>query len=158
MPKIEYPGFPTVAADKKNKVAGYGPIASHWAPRIFHAGTIEDNPNTKISSARPPDFNPTYYQTAPEDQLLSEVHGEESVILYHLHPKYSEIHSCLPTIDINFETLIENKTVKRPGKLQSIIITPDKLKLQMVWQANFSNNIKPKEIKGTQITHRIHKL
>ena len=158
LPNIEYPGFPTSRKSKKNKIAGFGPIAPHWAPRIDYAGTIAGSPDMDLGVVRPKDFNPDYYQAASLDQQLKEVKGGEPVVLYHLHPEYSEIHCCLPTIDIEFETLIDNETVKQPGKLHSIVFVPDKLKLQMVWQANMTNGKQAANIEYTKITHEIHKL
>lgn len=158
LPNIEYPGFPTKRKSKKNRIAGYGPIPLHWEPRAQYAGTIENNPERDVSVVRPKDFNPLFYQKAPQDQQLQNVTGGEPVILYNMHPEHSEIQSCLPTIDITFESLIENETYKQSGKLQSIIIHPEKLKLQMVWQANIRNGRDASAIKGTKISHTIHKL
>lgn len=152
LPNIEYPGFPTRRNPKKNVVAGFGPISPQWEPRITFAGTYDENPDRDVPIQRPPDFNPLYYQSAPGDQQLKEVKGGESIILYHLHPDFVEIHCRLPRVKIEFETLIANQTTRQLGKLYSIIITPHELKLQMVWQANVSNGPKSSDIKGTQIT------
>ncbi|MCG8337969.1 MAG: DUF2169 domain-containing protein, partial [Proteobacteria bacterium] len=158
LPNVEYADFPTKRNSKKNKIAGYGPIAPNWAPRMDYAGSSSVAGDREISMIRPKDFNPMYYQAAPEDQQLDVVNGGEPVILYRLHPKYSEIHTRLPALEIGFETLIENEIVKRQGKLQSIIFTPDQLKLQMVWQANFKNGRDFSAIKSTQITHTFFQL
>ncbi len=158
LPNIEYAGFPTKRNGRKNKIAGYGPIAPNWSPRYTYAGIGSNETETDFSLVRPGDFNPAYYQAAPEDQQLDGVNGGEAIVLYHLHPKYPEIHSRLPSIEIGFETLMNQEVVKQPGKLQSIIFTPDNLNLQMVWQANFSNGRDTSLIKSTRVTHTIHQL
>lgn len=158
LPNIEYADFPTAGSSKKNKVAGYGPIAPHWSPRIDYAGTIDENGERDITNIRPPDFDPIYYQQAPEDQHIEEIHGGEPVVLYNMHPEFSEIKTHLPQIEIEFKTLIENEVITKPGRLQSIHITPDEGKLRMVWQANFSNGVDPSAIKTTSVTHNIINL
>ncbi len=158
LPNIEYKAFPTRRRSKKNRIAGYGPIASHWSPRLEYAGTSENSQERELSFARPKDFNQAYYQVAPADQQLAEFNGGEHVVLYNLHPGVEEIQAILPRIDVGFETLIGNQTDWQPGKLQTILIKPDQMKLQMVWQASISNGGSFSDIKSTQVSHKIHKL
>lgn len=136
LPNIEYPGFPTRKNPKKNRVAGFGPIAPHWSSRITYAGTVD--PDSEQASWPPPDVNPLFYQCAPEDQQLERVIGGEPVLLVHLHPDHQEIRFSLPSISIDFESTVNGKMFKQPGNLNTICLTPSKPRLTMVWQANFN--------------------
>ncbi len=155
LPNIEYPGFPTRKTAKKNQVAGFGPIAAHWSPRSEYSGTIVQEQQPEDTPVRPPDFNPLYYQYAPIDQQLDEINGDEPVVLQNMHPEHPEIHFFLPSVSIEFETFVDNKTIHQPAKLHTVLIEPDKLKLQMVWQGNLACPNRGKTLEYTNVTHQM---
>ena len=158
IPNIEYPGFPTRKKAKKNKIAGFGPIAAHWSPRLEYAGTINEETKSENTTIRPPDFNPLYYQYAPADQRLKEIKGGEPVSLLNTHPRHPEICFELPEIEITLETMMDNKIINHPAKVHTILIEPDKLKLQMVWQGNVTCAKQGKTLEYTRINHQINAL
>lgn len=155
LPNIEYPGYPTKKRAGRNEVAGFGPIPPHWWHRARYAGSHKTEGQPVFPLETKDTFNPLYLQTAPEDQQLKEYSGGEAVILYNLHPRYDEIRFNLPQVNIHCEILMDGETSKHESHLQTIVMEPDILKLQMVWQANIVCRRQGKTLEWAKITHTI---
>lgn len=153
VPNIEYPDTPTKSNPKKNKVAGFGPIPGHWEPRIHYAGSYDDAWKASRFPLLPLDFNPLYYQCAPEDQILEEVKGGETVMLQNLTAPYSFLKFTLPKVDILFQTLMDGEYIDTEGKLTTIIMEPDFPRIIMVWLNQLECRNQGKTIEFTRVTH-----
>jgi len=56
---------------------------------MFIEGRWEDSPF-------PADFDPTFFQSAPPDQIVAEIRANERMILEHLHPEHARLVTSLP--------------------------------------------------------------
>ncbi|WP_272427251.1 DUF2169 family type VI secretion system accessory protein [Polyangium jinanense] len=78
-------------------VAGFGPISRALAQRKSLLGSLApmalDHPVPEI----PADFDWTYFQSAPHDQQIESLVGNEWIVLEGLHPEHPRISSRLPT-------------------------------------------------------------
>ncbi len=156
LPNIEYAAYPTKKKPKKNRIAGFGPIASHWSPRIEYAGTYNENPEV-FPNTRPANFDSSYFQLAPADQQAKIINGAEEAVLYNLHPKYREIRFSLPEISISYETYMDLQNIHQEANLQTIVIQPDQLKLHMVWQGNVICQNQGETLDYTKISYSFKK-
>lgn len=80
LPNFEWPAAPLAWA-KKNTPAGFGPICPHWQPRTQRAGTYDERWRELRAPIPPEDFDPAYFNVAPDDQQLSAFPSDETVTL-----------------------------------------------------------------------------
>jgi hypothetical protein len=60
--------------------------------------------------------------------------GGESVELENLTPD-GKMSFTLPSVNLNFRTLLDGSAVEHPGQLATVIIEPDHRRVIMVWQS-----------------------
>jgi hypothetical protein len=91
---------PGTVPDPKTAIEpiGLGPIAAKWSTRRVllgrHAHDWSDTDWT--SSPLPTDIDGAYFQSAPIDQRLDELHDNERIVLENLHPDDARIVCHLP--------------------------------------------------------------
>ncbi|WP_374395688.1 DUF2169 domain-containing protein [Tabrizicola sp.] len=77
--------------------AGLGPIPPFWRPRHRHAGTYDEAWLAGRHPLLPEDFDPRFWQCAPEDQIVRPwLKGDESYRLTNLHPAHPHAAGRLP--------------------------------------------------------------
>ncbi len=136
LPQVENPDYPTRKTPKKNHVAGFGPISSHWQQRHRYAGTYDKDWQESRFPLLPLDFDPQFYQSAPEDQVFDAIVGGETMQLIHLYPGVPEINIVIPQIEIGCTFCIDHEKSVQPGRLQTLIVEPEESRLSMVWTAS----------------------
>ncbi|MER2494643.1 DUF2169 domain-containing protein [Vibrio neptunius] len=68
VPSVFYPNEEWAPNTKNLRVAGLGPIPPFFTQRVKYAGTFDDAWQEHRRPLLPEDFNPKFYQSAPEDQ------------------------------------------------------------------------------------------
>ncbi len=133
LPNIEYPDFPTRKRPKKNKVAGFGAISDYWQPRMTYAGTYDQKWEETRQPLLPMDFNPLFYQCAPEDQIFDVIHQGDYIRLTNLCRLNPKLDFVIPSITFECATSIAGQKETQTSKLQTMIIEPDYPRLIMLW-------------------------
>jgi len=90
-PNISHPEQP-------EKPAGFGPISEGWPlrKRLLRGA---DKPKLSGGSLRLPDpFDWSYFQAAPADQQLAQLHGDESIVLEGMSAQHARIEATLPQV------------------------------------------------------------
>ncbi len=80
---------------------GYGPLDITWPARMGKYGKKYGKQWEKERFPEPAvDMDPTFYNTAPEDQQLKNGYwkGDEGFVITHMHPDLPEIRSSLPAV------------------------------------------------------------
>jgi hypothetical protein len=127
LPNIELPRELVRSWRDRPRPAGFGPIASHWQPRIAFAGTYDENWMKERQPLPPVDFDDRFFQCAPQDQQAPAfLRGGEPIVLYHLTPS-GDLRSTLPRVDLRFETWLykRERRLHPPPSLHSVILEPD---------------------------------
>jgi len=76
---------------------GLGPVPPFWRQRHRHAGTYDEAWLSDRHPLLPQDFNPQFWQCAPEDQVVQPwLKGDEGYRLTNLHPEHSQATGRLP--------------------------------------------------------------
>ena len=116
--------------------SGFGPIASHWSPRLELAGTYDDAWNRQRKPLLPADYDERFVQCAPLDQR-SEKHlrGGELVELTSLTPG-GMVRFTLPKIYLAFTSFLRNKGTEHRSRLATVLIEPELKRVQLVWQTS----------------------
>ena len=135
LPNIEYPTELISSRKDKPKPAGFGPIYSHWQPRISFAGTYDENWMKTRFPLLPENLDDRFFQCAPIDQQTPKfLQGGEPCMLYRLTPE-GELRFFLPKIYLGFETRFfdGSRETHKTYSLHTVIIEPDFPRLLMVW-------------------------
>lgn len=77
--------------------AGFGMLAPNLLPRRALLGTYDGVWRTRRRPLPPADFNPAFFNSAPEDQQFDGyLAGDEEIVLRNLHPETPEFRTWLP--------------------------------------------------------------
>lgn len=154
LPNIEPASHKTQKNPKKNQSIGFGAIDGHWASRADFSGTCDENWNTQRYPLYPLDFNPLFYQWAPQDQQFDTINSNDTVSFYHLSEE-EELHIKVPEVEIFFNTWKNAKTLHHEAKLQTLLADLNKRKLMLTWTAQLTG-FKPDDELVTSIKCRIN--
>lgn len=156
LPNIEYPDQLIKSWKDKPNPAGFGPICSHWQPRVNFAGTYDDQWQQERLPLLPLDFDDRYYQCAPIDQQAPQfLQGDEPVALLNLTPQ-GKLHFKLPRVILGFETFFysgDRQLHERP-KLHTVIIEPDFPRVSLLWHSALPCHPKVLKLKETRIIQK----
>ncbi len=77
---------------------GFGPIGPNWPLRVEKLGVYSGVWDYQRWHERPlPDgFDPSFFNVAPRDQRVSEIRGNERIVLENLHPEHPRLVTSLP--------------------------------------------------------------
>lgn len=154
LPNIEYPDEPVRGWKDRPRPAGFGPIASHWQPRVSFAGTYDDRWLKERQPLLPEDFDDRFFQCAPQDQQSPAfLRGGEPVALYRMTPE-GETRFVLPKIFLGFETRFYDgsREVHKDRTLHSVIIESDYPRVSLVWHSGLPCHVKPYKLERTIVT------
>lgn len=85
------------APSPSDEPAGLGPVPPFWRPRQRHAGTYDEAWQAGRHPLLPEDFDPRFWQCAPEDQIARPfLRGDEAYRLTNLHPEFPQATGWLP--------------------------------------------------------------
>ncbi|KYF93008.1 hypothetical protein BE17_25160, partial [Sorangium cellulosum] len=100
LPNLQPAGV--VIASTKDSIApvGLGPIAAAWPWRVSklhrHA-TVWDHRAWNLRPL-PPDIDAAYFNTAPPDQQVEQLRGDERIVLEHLHADHARLETQLERV------------------------------------------------------------
>jgi uncharacterized protein YjbI with pentapeptide repeats len=101
LPNIEYPDRLIGTTDDVPPPAGFGPLDVMWSPRADKVGTYDDKWQAERWPYYPDDFNPEFFNTAPQDQFLDEYFkGDETIEIINMHPELPGITSRMPRVRV----------------------------------------------------------
>lgn len=134
-PNIE-PLAPTGRGKSADRVAGFGPIARHWLPRVPFAGTYDLHWEKTRMPLFPKDFDDRFFQCAPEDQRTARyLRGREDVELYNLTPD-GRLAFRLPRVALRFVTILAGRRIHHRANLHTVVLEPDVPRVLMVWHTS----------------------
>jgi hypothetical protein len=112
----------------------FGAVGRNFLPRFRLAGTYDQNWQDNVFPFLPADFNPAYYQAAPDDQQVDKIVGGETVILLNLTPDgRRDMH--LPIVDVPVVFFRRDYSrYETKGTIDTVVFEPDAGRLTMVWR------------------------
>jgi hypothetical protein len=131
LPNIEDPRYLISSWKDRPPPAGFGVVASHWMPRLKYAGTYDAMWQKERFPLLAADFDPRYFQCAPEDQQTT-LRGDETVELINLSPGGRLVFS-LPKVWLGFQTRFGEQRIDHRSSLHTVILEPAKPRVIMVW-------------------------
>jgi hypothetical protein len=137
LPNTEESDAPVTTPNGDYRPMSFGAIGRNFAARYPLAGTYDQNWQDNVFPFLPADFNPAYYQAAPDDQRVDSIVGGEPVILLNLTPDgRRDFHLPIAEIPVVFFLRNYERPEKR-GVIDSVILEPDSGRLVIVWRASF---------------------
>jgi hypothetical protein len=150
LPNFEFPD----GILEKAGPAGFGAIDSYWSPRREFAGTYDKAWERDRLPLLPKDWDPRSLLCSPADQRPgSHLRGGELVELINLTPD-GKLSFTLPKAYLRFSTRIDNSTEEHLGRLATVIIEPDHLRVIMVWQSTLKVRTNGEYLDKTIVTEK----
>ena len=154
LPNIEYPNDVVTAWDDRPRPAGFGPVGSHWQPRVGFAGTYDERWMKGRRPLLPEDFDERFFQCAPHDQQAPEfLRGGEPVVLHRLTPG-GDLRFLLPRIYLGFDTrfLDGSREIHKTRRLHTVTLEPDFPRVSLVWHTALACHFKVQKLERTIVT------
>jgi hypothetical protein len=155
VPNIEYPNHCLRSWSDRPPPAGFGPIGSHWQPRVGFSGTYDDRWMQTRHPLLPEDFDDRFFQvTAPDQQSPQFLRGGESVALLGMTPDGATLRFQLPRVFPGFETRFYDGSgrLHAERKLHTVIIEPDFPRVSLVWHSALPCHFKVQKLDRTIVT------
>jgi hypothetical protein len=159
-PQIEWPADSISDSDdidfKKLQPAGWGPIARWWSPRVERQGTYDDAwlkdfySNSFGYADYPQDFNNSYFNCAPPDQMLKgSLQGDEHIELVGVFADKQTVSVQLPGWKLVAHSVNEQgERLKGQLRLDTLHIDLDAQQINATWRLTLAHD---ERIKATFI-------
>jgi hypothetical protein len=123
VPNLQPPGASLSKPSDAFAPVCFAPVAAHWPGRRMkfgrHAGTLSlDGWETR---PLPDDLDFGFFQVAPPEQQVSEIHANERIVLENLHSDHARLVTSLP--GVRPRGMVERPT----GEREEIMLTADTL-------------------------------
>lgn len=125
LPNIEFAKKLIASPRDRPQPAGFGPIDPAWPQRIKKSGTFDKKWIETRYPEMPDDFDPTYFNVAPEDQRIEGYwQGGEPFVLENMHPSRPRIEGVVP--DLRARVLVTRRGAPE-GALDDVALRCDTL-------------------------------
>ncbi|MEZ4302940.1 MAG: DUF2169 domain-containing protein, partial [Polyangiaceae bacterium] len=136
LPNIESPQRPVRARKDRPEPAGFGPISPEWPQRKDKRGKEYGE---KWKKTRAPyyaeDFDWTYFNSAPPDQQVDYLRGDEEVRFHNLHPKAPVVAATLPALRVRAFVKDTSQEVREIAmRLDTLLADLDQERLFLTWR------------------------
>ncbi len=141
-----------VVEGESGLAAGFGPTASHWAPRVKLAGTYDGAWFRDRKPLLPLDYDPRIHLCAPQDQqFIPHLRGGLPISLTNMSPS-GRLTFALPKHYFVFETIFDRgPTAQHRAKLHTVTIEPEEERLLLAYHTCLACHHRHDEIDRTVI-------
>ena len=134
LPNLEAPRNPMVRWNDKPTPCGVGFVGRGWQPRIAYAGTYDDRWLENRAPFLPGDFDPRYFQAAPEDQQIPHPKAGETFVCHGM-TRDGFFKAILPDVKVPVRFRFVDHDVRKQAQLDTILLEPGDMRMQLVWHA-----------------------
>ncbi len=136
LPNIEDPRQLIQAMSDTPEPAAFGFKAPHWHSRASFGGTYDAQWQLNRAPYLPEDYDRRFQNSAHPDLISTDfLRGGEAVEITHMHPK-GTLSFLLPRVGIVGHIKIHQMSVQPLHfDMETVIINPATLQLQMIWKA-----------------------
>ncbi|EYF01318.1 DUF2169 family type VI secretion system accessory protein [Chondromyces apiculatus] len=141
LPNLQPPGLHITRREDFIPPIGFGPIAPTWPLRWTRLGPLAGIwPHDRWwQEPLPEGFDPTFFNVAPTDQQLPELHDNERLVLEHLHPEHPRLVTSL--LGLRPRAVAERGSMGRediPLLCDTLWIDTDRALCTLVWRGRLS--------------------
>lgn len=137
LPNIELPKKLVGSPKDRPPPAGFAPIDPSWPKRIAKLGTYDKRWLDTRYPDYPDDFDPTYFNIAPEDQWLdTPLEGDERVVIEHMHPTKLRVEGKVPRLVARAFVSRENALLQEVSlRLDTVLLVPHMERVVLLYRA-----------------------
>lgn len=135
VPNVEDPARPLRHAGDRAPPAGMTFVAPAWEPRAGFAGTYDEAWRKERAPYLPRDFDPRFFQAAPEDQIWDgHLRGGEDVELVNLSPAGVQAFR-LPAVSLAAAVDVAGTVERPPFAVETLLLEPERDRFSLLWRA-----------------------
>lgn len=153
LPNIEDPDHLIQEMSDTPPPAGFGFCAPHWAPRFGYGGTYDEQWQIERAPYLPFDYDAKFQNAASPDLIYpGYLVGGEKVKIVNMHES-GVLDFHLPIIKIGGQLKTANTpTEEMVFNMETVIIDPNNLQLQMVWKSIYVGGNKVSKIRTIDVS------
>ena len=156
LPNLEAPARPMRHPRDTPPPVGFGPLAPAWSPRRDRAGTYDDRWRTTRAPDLPQDFDPRYFNTAPQDQIYpGTLRGGEPIELHNVWP-VSHLRLRVPDCELSAQARVSGNTETIALNLETLLLEPGERHLDLQWRGALPCNKRMIQVERVDIS--LHRL
>ena len=125
---------------------GFAALAPNYEPRLSFAGTYDDQWQKERLPYLPIDFNPLFFQCAPEGQVTSEFLRGDEIVSVSGASQIGRLEFQLPGVVPQISYTVGNQPQPQPVQLDTLLIEPDENRVSLVWRAVLKTNNKTLQV------------
>jgi uncharacterized protein YjbI with pentapeptide repeats len=138
LPNIEHIDRFLSSASQKTLPAGFGPLKDNWADKTPITGTYGDKWLKENFPFFPPDFDWGYFNTAPKDQQVAYLQGDETLYFENLRPDLAQFNAKLPALRprlfVKGQLAAHSFFVEVTLRLDSLHVDMEAQQVNLVWR------------------------
>lgn len=128
-----------------------GPVAPGWEPRASLAGSYDLRWQKKRAPFLPLDYQAGFANAAPFGLLYPGfLKGGEAISMEGMHLS-GTLRARVPQVSLSAAILLSREEHQQPFQLETLTITPNDLRLSVVWKAAFTCNRCQEKIRSITI-------
>jgi len=136
-PHVEDPGHLIQTPGSRPPPAGVAALGPHFAQRLRHAGTMNQQWQDTRAPLVPADFDERFHQVAvPELVSPSHLRGGEPVECVGLHPLGPMVFE-LPRLSFAAEARTDGRWAEARPVLDTVMLFPNVWELELTWRTSF---------------------
>jgi hypothetical protein len=136
-PSFDDPAAPLKSSNDRPAPRGFGAVAAHWQPRCKLAGTYDEAWQSSRAPLPPTDFDPAYWNVAPEDQQIPDYQAGEEVRLFNMTPRGTDFF-VLPEFEVPVMFGARENACETRASVDTIVIEPAERRFSLIARASFS--------------------
>jgi hypothetical protein len=136
-PSFEDASAPIKSSNDRPAPCGFGAVAAHWQPRCKLAGSYDEAWQASRAPLPPKDFDPAYWNVAPEDQQLPDYQAGEEVRLFNMTERGNDLF-VLPEFEVPVMFSARENVLQTQAQVDTLIIEPSERRFSLVARASFS--------------------
>lgn len=137
LPNVELPKKLVGSPKDRPAPAGFAPIDPSWPKRIAKLGTYDKRWLDTRYPDYPDDFDPSYFNTAPEDQWLeTPLEGDERIVIEHMHPTKLRVEGKIPRLVARAFVSRESALLQEVSlRLDTVLLVPHTERVVLLYRA-----------------------
>ncbi len=135
LPNLEHPRQPMRGWSDTIAPIGFGATARNWQPRLTYAGTYDERWREERFPFLPHDFDEQYFLSAPADQQMPFLQGDEVVRCTNMSAE-GTFECRVPRMEVPIVFRFRDRDVPATPKLDTLIVEPDQNRVMVVWRTS----------------------
>jgi len=157
LPNIERPNSLMQSWSDRPDPIGFGPVGRGWQPRIEFAGTYDQRWMDEDLPFLPPDFDPLYFQSAPVDQQLANLHAGSVFQCLNMNAS-GRFDVELPAWTVPVSFLFDDRQVRATLEPDTLILEPGLARAMLIGRARVPLPRKATALKEIEIGPRARSI